>query len=166
MQLAPILRLHLHRYLSGSDIDDTLQIVFLEAWRRQSHYDSDRPLTPWLLTIARRRAIDHLRRRHDHVLIGDAVPNVAGSDGREFAERLAGADAMRRLLAQLPAAQSQVLVLAYYRHLSQTEIATTLATPLGTIKTRTSRGLRRLRELMTESERIERASVAAAGSRG
>ena len=76
---------------------------------------------------------------------------LSGDDGRETAERFAWAFDVRRALDQLPEAQREALVLAYFGGLSQTEIATRIDAPLGTIKTRTARGLKRLADVIGTS---------------
>ena len=78
----------------------------------------------------------------------DAMRGITGEDGREVAERLGWADELRAALQLLPDLQRQVIELAYFQELTQTEIAAALDIPLGTVKTRTSRGLQRLAGLL------------------
>jgi len=123
--------------------------VYLQAWRQASRYDPARGgVLPWLLTLARSRALDRLRavrlRAEAERPIEPEEPRVApGADhGSELAER-------RRLVLaavdHLPAEQRRVLELAYFRGLSHSEIATVLDEPLGTVKTRLRLGMTRLR---------------------
>jgi RNA polymerase sigma factor (sigma-70 family) len=73
---------------------------------------------------------------------------ITGDDGREVAERLVWADEVRTALDLLPQLQREVIELAYFEGYTQTEIALALDIPLGTVKTRTSRGLQRMAGLM------------------
>lgn len=128
-----------------------MQTVIIEAWRKRQRYDPSRPLEAWLLTILRRRAIDQLRKRKPAVVDLDTAGELSGTDGRETAERVAIAFDMRRALNELPRPQREILVLTYFGGLSQSQVATRIGTPLGTIKTRTARGLQRLASLIGTS---------------
>ena len=122
--------------------------MFYEVWRVHDRYDPSLSLRAWVLGIARKRSIDHLRRRRDVVVDMEAMREIAGDDGREVAERLVWADEVRTALDMLPDAQRQVIELAYFGGYVQSEIATELNVPLGTVKTRTFRGLHRLAALL------------------
>lgn len=152
--LGPLVMSYVGRYVPRSDIEDVMQRVFYEVWRSHDRYDPDQSLRGWVLGIARKRAIDHLRRRRDSVVSIDAVREITGDDGREIADRMAWADEVRAALLALPQLQREVIALAYYEGLTQSEIAAHLDLPLGTVKTRTSRGLQRLAALL-ESGRNE-----------
>jgi len=137
-----------------SDAADVLQDVFWEAWQGATSYDPGRG-TPeaWMIMRARARAIDRVRsvRRRGETFVAPvdeklaAAPDVAGGDA---AERAADRDVVQGALSQLPLAQREVIELAYYAGLTQTEIAERLQQPLGTVKTRIRLGLERLREVM------------------
>jgi RNA polymerase sigma-70 factor (ECF subfamily) len=142
--LGPLVMSYLSRYVPRADVEDVMQRVFYEVWRVRDRYDPQQSLRGWVLGIARKRAIDHLRKRRDAVVSIDAVREITGDDGREVAERYGWADELRTALGLLPALQREVIAMAYYEGYSQTEIATRLDIPLGTVKTRTSRGLQRL----------------------
>ncbi|SOD73953.1 RNA polymerase ECF family sigma subunit [Jatrophihabitans sp. GAS493] len=146
--LGPLVVSYLGRYVPQSDIDDVVQRVFYEVWRVHDRFDPNRSLRGWVLGIAKKRAIDHLRKRRDSVVPLDAVREITGDDGREFAERMVWADEVRTALAQLPDVQRQVIQMAYYEGYTQSEISTALDTPIGTVKTRTARGLQRLAGLL------------------
>ncbi len=124
-----------------ADAQDVLQAVFLQAWRQADRYDSSRGAPEaWLCTIARTRALDHLRRR----AVLKERPEVAGPPHPSVpptVEKLA----VRGALAELSKPQREALELAYYEGLTQTEIAARLGEPLGTIKTRIRSGMARLR---------------------
>jgi RNA polymerase sigma factor (sigma-70 family) len=121
------------------------------VWRSRERYDPDRSLRAWVLGIARNRAIDHLRAQHEGVVSLDSVREITGDDGREIADRMVWADEVRTALGQLPQLQRQVIELAYFHGHTQTEIAAELNIPLGTVKTRTARGLQRLAGLLEGS---------------
>jgi RNA polymerase sigma-70 factor (ECF subfamily) len=136
-----------------SEADDVLQESFLQIWREAHHYSpkAGKPLG-WVITIARRRAIDRVRRRdsyrrakqrfEDEVKPQAQTPRtswtgaeIAQSDLREF---------LGRQMKSLPPVQREAVELAYFRGMSQREIAATTNTPLGTVKTRLQLGLRKL----------------------
>ena len=150
--LGPLVMSYLSRYVPQPDIEDVLQRVFYEVWRAHDRYDPQQPLRAWVLGIARKRAIDQLRKRRDVIVPLDAMREITGEDGREIAERVAWADEVRAALAMLPDAQREVIELAYYGGFTQAEIATELDLPLGTVKTRTARGLHRLAGLLESPE--------------
>jgi len=114
-----------------ADAADILQDTFWETWRGAAAYDPSRG-TPeaWIITRARTRAIDRVRavRRRGETFV--APVDEAGA------------------LAQLSGAQREVVELAYYSGLTQTEIAERLEQPLGTVKTRIRLALARLREVV------------------
>jgi RNA polymerase sigma factor (sigma-70 family) len=135
--LGPMVLGYLRRFVSRDEAEDVLQRVFYEVWKNRDRYDPDRSLEAWVLAIARKRAIDQLRRRHANVVPIEELRDIAGDDGRELAERYARAKEQR-----------EVLTLAYFGELTQTEIAERLGVPLGTVKARAFRGLRRLADLL------------------
>ena len=148
-RLGPVLRGYLRRWVPTDDVDDVVQAAFVDLWRTRARYDPARSLEAWAMSIARRRAIDHLRSRPR-----PAAPletDHCGEDGREFATRLADAAAVRGALSALPPPQREAIALAYYGGLSQREIAERLRVPVGTIKARTARGLHRVRRMLAEA---------------
>ena len=144
LALGPMVLAYLHRFVPTDDAEDVLQRVFVEVWRSASRYDPDRSLEAWVLGIARKRAIDYLRARDRNVLPTDRFADVAGEDGRSLADGRIEAQRVHAALERLPIEQQQVLALAYFGGYSQTEIAARLELPLGTVKTRTARGLKKL----------------------
>jgi len=134
-----------------ADAVEVLQDVFWEAWRGAAAYDPSRG-TPeaWIITRARTRAIDRVRpvRRRGETFVAAPAgpPPPPGGDAvmrAEDRQLVAGA------LAQLSEAQREVIELAYYSGLTQTEIAERLEQPLGAVKTRIRLALARLREVVT-----------------
>ena len=153
--------------------EDVVQETFLALWNRAEQFNSTLgSLAAWLLTIARNRTVDRLRaagRRPLMVSISaarrgeetDAATlervvrdgEVIAAAGLEMGpeDQLVGLElrtALAMALAAMPDGERQVLTLAYRDELSQTEIADRLGWPLGTVKTRTRRGLYKLRELL------------------
>jgi RNA polymerase sigma-70 factor (ECF subfamily) len=145
-----------------AEAEEVTQEAFIRAWLRAASYDPGRGRAgTWLLRLTRHLAIDLLRRRRltlvalewDH---GDALPIEPGDGAGNDVEREI-LSAERRQLVQaalrgLPAKQREVIEHAYYGGLSHAEIAARLGLPLGTVKSRTSLGLRRLRELIGSRE--------------
>jgi RNA polymerase sigma-70 factor (ECF subfamily) len=146
--LGPLVMSYLGRYVPQPDVEDVMQRVFYELWRVHDRFDPAQSLRGWVLGIARKRAIDHLRKRRDVVVPIESMRELTGEDGREIAERLAWADEVRGALSMLPDLQRTVIELAYFDGYPQSEIARTLDIPLGTVKTRTARGLQRLAGLL------------------
>jgi len=131
--------------------EEVMQQVMLEVWQRGASFDPSRgSLASWLMTIARSRAIDQLRRNIPEpqdpavtaTLIDRAAPEQAGAD--ELAEQWR----MAHLLTQLPREEAQILRMRFHREMSQREIAAELEMALGTVKMRMVSGLSRLREMM------------------
>ena len=146
-----LLRTVVGRILNNdSDVDDQLQEVFLEVWRQAAHYDAEKgKALGWILTLARRRAIDRLRKKQTRFRAEErlrAEPEPAPYHGAD--EEVAASDTARvftRVIATLPVAQRDALNFAFYRGLSQREIAAHTGIPLGTIKTRLELALRKVR---------------------
>jgi RNA polymerase sigma factor (sigma-70 family) len=138
----------LRRYVGPDEAEDVLQRTFLDVWRNASRYDPARPLSTWVFTIAHHRAVDSLRRKRPAVLPIETLRELVGEDGRVVAERHAWAAEVREALAQLPDTQREALELSYFQGRTQVEIAQQLAVPLGTVKARMARGMRRLAELV------------------
>ena len=138
------------------EAEDVLQEVFLQIWQRASSFDAERgrPFT-WLVTLARSRAIDRLRavdsreraaRRSAEDGRPEALPESEWADAA--AERSEQASVVRAALAELPEEQRRTLLLAYLDGMSQSEIAARTGQPLGTVKTRTRAGLKKLGQLL------------------
>lgn len=145
------------------EADDVLQEVFLQLWTRAANYSPVKGrLLGWLVTLARRRAIDRLRQRAAYQRATDRFEvefrRPAGG-GRELlpAETANCEEAMRELvggaLLRLPASQREAVRCAYFEGMSQRQIAAALQLPLGTVKTRIELGLRKLGSLLAASRR-------------
>jgi RNA polymerase sigma factor (sigma-70 family) len=121
--LGPMVLGYLRRFVPRDEAEDVLQRVFYEVWRNRDRYDPTRSLEAWVLGIARKRAIDLLRRRHANVVPIEELRYIAGDDGRDLAERYVRASEVRGALERLSPEQREVLALAYFGELTQTEIA-------------------------------------------
>ena len=133
---------------------DVLQEVFWEAWQGAAGYDPERGSPEaWMVTRARSRAIDRIRalRRRSETFVApadEALTAAPDDPARDAAVRAEERGILRNALDRLPEAQREVIELAYYGGLTQTEIAARLKQPLGTVKTRIRLGLERLREVV------------------
>jgi RNA polymerase sigma-70 factor, ECF subfamily len=137
-----------------ADAEEVVQEVFLQAWRGADRYDPSRG-TPqaWLVTLARTRAIDALRAaRRGGQRIECSVTNEIADPGKGDAARLPERQEVTGALGELSSAQRELLELAYYEGLTQTEIAARTGLPLGTVKTRIRTGLERLRVALRGKE--------------
>jgi len=138
-----LLRSYLRRFVGG-EAEDLLQVVFFELWRSRERLDPERSLEGFLFALARRRAIDSLRRHRPQLVNIDAFHWLVGEDGDAFVEQFVVAAQVKRALDNLPEEQRESLVLAYFEGKTQQEISDALSVPMGTIKARMARGLRRL----------------------
>lgn len=140
-----------------AETEDVLQDIFVQVWDRADHYEpaKGKPLG-WLVTLARRRAIDRLRQRSAYRRATDRfefecrVPHDHG-DSREFDQHIFEDDLRRILLdliGNLPPYQREVIMLTFFKGMSQREIAAATRIPLGTIKTRIELGMRKLSTAM------------------
>jgi RNA polymerase sigma-70 factor (ECF subfamily) len=141
---------------NSSTAEDLVQETFLRIWNRVQSFDAERgALGAWVLTVARNRAIDYLRSV-DGRMEASAIELDHLERPGQFAKLDATAlaiDRMRRLKSafeKLTPAQRQVIELAYYEGMSQTEMAERLKQPLGTIKTWTRSALKILRDELAE----------------
>lgn len=159
------------RYLGDRQLaEDVVQDAYLALWNRADHFDpAAGSLLGWLSTIARNRAFDRLRaagRRpttvsmsataqdgesdlealERAVAVGQPVASAPADGDPETAMLRAWSGAIvRATLSDMPELERRAIELAYYEGLTQSEIAAQLGWPLGTVKTRTRRGLERLR---------------------
>jgi RNA polymerase sigma-70 factor (ECF subfamily) len=141
---------YLRRFVGPDEAEDVLQRTFLDAWRSAGKFRSGERFSSWLFTIAHHRAVDTLRARRHGVVDVDSMRDLVGEDGRETVERYADAAEVRAGLEQLREHEREVLLLACFNGLSQSEIAARLDVPLGTVKARAARGTRRLRDVIAQ----------------
>ena len=136
--------------------EDVHQQVFLEVWQRAPDYDPGRAsLLTWIMTIARSRAVDELRRRVPEPRDPDSSTTLAltaDDDPERSPEALVERWRVAHMLTRLRPEEAQLLRLRFYEGLSQSEIAERTEIPLGTVKMRMVSALDRLRELIEAEE--------------
>jgi RNA polymerase sigma-70 factor (ECF subfamily) len=136
--------------------EDLVQETFLRVWNRVQSFDPERgALGPWILTVARNRAIDYLRSVDGRMSAGslelDRTENPAlFSSLNDGALALDRARRLKSAFEKLNPNQRTVIELAYFEGLSQTEMAERMQQPLGTIKTWVRTALKALREELAE----------------
>ena len=138
--------------------EEVMLDVFVQVWQRAGTYDPEQArVRTWLIAITRNHAIDMLRMRKSrpeaNAVNLDAVsmPDGPSRHGLEDDLQLSiEREGLRAKLAELPADQREVLVLAYFRGYTQSQIAEVLKQPLGTIKTRVRLAMQKLRKLLEE----------------
>jgi RNA polymerase sigma-70 factor (ECF subfamily) len=136
------------------DAQDLTQEIFVSLYRQSGSYDPSRgALAGFLTAMTRSRAIDRLRARGRKVrLLRDfehtALPSSPSFTPHEQISIEQYGERVRAALAALPENQRRVLEMAYYRGLSQAEIAADLAASLGTVKSWARRGLQSLRQAL------------------
>ena len=132
--------------------EEIVQDVFLQLWRNASQYDRSRgPFAPWLLTLARNRALDRLRlkseRQRRREEQAEELPSVVAIPDFEGAlDEKRRAVRVREVMSSLNPQQKRAIELAYFEGLTHTEIANALNEPLGTVKSWIRNGLLRLKE--------------------
>ena len=136
--------------------EEATQDTFTKLWGRARLYRSDRgSFAVWLLTIARRTALDRLRLEGRRPLLSDGRDPDAiwhGLPDKTLDPEEARWRALHFAVRALPDQQQQVIELAYYQGLSQSEIAAELGWPLGTVKTRMRAALQALRHAWLEED--------------
>ena len=140
---------------------DVVQEVFLSLWRDARRFDAGRgTVATYLLSMTHHRAVDVVRREEnlrrwrtsDEGLELEPDPKARVEDEVEASERWAD---VRAALAELPAAQREALLLAYFGGYTQREVAALVGVPLGTVKTRMAAGMRKLKEALQDAGREE-----------
>lgn len=136
-----------------AEAEDVLQESVVQIWREAKSYSAalGRPLG-WLVTIARRRAIDRVRRRAAYCRAKDRFETYVETEPRSWLQGCTTEDHstsdirrfLEREMKRLPDFQREALRLSFFNGLSHREIATRTRTPLGTVKTRLELGLRKL----------------------
>ncbi len=139
-----------------ADAQDVVQDVFIQIWDKAKLYDpaKGKPLT-WAMTMTRNRSIDRIRAIQRRSRLRDEFEQETVFDeSAGVREALSGVDAsekgriLRDAVSQLSPQQKTVIELAFFRGLTQSEIADKLGEPLGTIKARARRGLMKLKEAL------------------
>jgi RNA polymerase sigma-70 factor, ECF subfamily len=135
------------------EAEDLLHDVFLEVWRQAADYDASRgTVRAWMLMRMRSRALDRRKSAGFQrvVSIEDRAVPEPRTPPTEDPALEPDREAVRRALADLPPDQRVVLELGYFEGLSSSEIATRIAVPIGTVKSRVAAALAKLRGCMKE----------------
>ena len=137
-----------------AEAEDVLMEVFFEAWNNATKYSAEKgKALGWLVTMARRRGIDRLRKRQSYSRATDRLqvevehdPEawISGRDPDGDTERADVRAFIRAKMMELPAFQREAIEFAFFKGMSQREIAAHTGIPLGTIKTRIELGLKKL----------------------
>jgi RNA polymerase sigma-70 factor (ECF subfamily) len=126
-----------------SDSDDVLHDVFLQLWDHADRFQPEKGLHGFLVTMARRRALDRLRRRLAYRRVTDRFESevkagfrddMRSSDREPVYTDLS--ELLKGMIRALPVAQQEVVHLTFFEGMSQREIAARKAIALGTVKTR------------------------------
>lgn len=141
------------------EADDLLQEIFMELWNQAKNFSAQKGKPfGWMVTLARRRAIDGLRKKQAYLRAGerfqiekeqqpDAWVHNATEEEINFSDTRV---LIRKVINGLPPAQQQAIDLAFFRGMSQREIAAHTNTPLGTVKTRLELGLKKIYDGLKE----------------
>jgi RNA polymerase sigma-70 factor (ECF subfamily) len=147
----------LHAVGNNETAEEIVQDVFTRVWEKGQTYDAGQAkVSTWLVTITRNRSIDELRKikirpEQNSIDLSDALnltdhhnPNPEAEVEAHWQQR-----SVREAIATLPVDQQRVLVLAYYKGLSHSEIAEALSEPVGTVKTRLRVAMQKLRQALS-----------------
>src|SRR6188472_2635634 len=136
-----------------AEADDLLQEIFMEIWNQAKNFSEQKgkPLG-WMVTLARRRAIDGLRKKQAYARAEERLQNETEQQPDAWVhnateEEIVLSDTrvlIRKVISSLPPAQQRAIDLAFFRGMSQREIAAKTNTPLGTVKTRLELGLKKI----------------------
>ena len=142
-----------------TEADDLLQEVFLEIWNQAKNFSAQKgkPLG-WMVTLTRRRSIDALRKKQAYARAEERLQAEPERQPLAWvqnttAEEITSGDTralMAKVISSLPEAQQQVIDLAFFRGMSQREIAAHTNIPLGTVKTRLELGLKKIYDNLKE----------------
>jgi len=146
----PVFGLALRRLGDRGRAEDAVQETFASIWRAARTYKPERgPGGPWLYAVARNAIVDRSRARSETPVETPEEESIAAGPPDQ-AEANWIAWRVHRALEELPEREREVIALAYWSGLSQSEVATFLGIPLGTVKTRTRAALQRLAEILGE----------------
>lgn len=139
------------------EADDVLQDIMIQIWDEASRYSpkAGKPLS-WVATLARRRAIDRLRRRQAYgrakERYADRTQGSSDGHGVQIAPEEASRSDLRKFLDEqlqrLPSFQCEAVKLAFFKGMTHREISAATRTPLGTVKTRLELGLQKLTQAL------------------
>jgi RNA polymerase sigma-70 factor (ECF subfamily) len=144
---------------NDAEADDLLQEIFMEIWNHAKNFSAQKgkPLG-WMVTLARRRAIDGLRKKQAYARAEERLQNETEQQPEAWVINTTEAEItmgdrrvlIRKVIDSLPPHQQQAVELAFFRGMSQREIAANTNTPLGTVKTRLELGLKKIYDGLKE----------------
>jgi len=145
---------------SREEAEEVVLDVFSQVWRTAEKYDAGKGrVDAWLFMLARSRALDRGRKKQRYARVVESATAAEKVDvaptGQTPEDVLLSADRHQQIktaLAQLPPEQRQVIELAYFQGLSQSQIVKQTGISLGTVKTRARLGLKKLRQLLQEAD--------------
>jgi RNA polymerase sigma-70 factor, ECF subfamily len=153
------LRAHRAAFLlgAGEESDDVVQEAFVKAFQHLSRFRAEKPFGPWLLRIVANETKNVTRSRWRRAALALRLPSAESSTAAAGgpADEVLAVEQRAQLVAAvnaLPDTERQVVVCRYFLDLSEAETAQVLAWPLGSVKSRTSRALKRLRGLLVPGE--------------
>ncbi|WP_407561805.1 RNA polymerase sigma factor [Streptomyces sp. 184] len=156
---APLIHAVARRALGNSfEAEDVTQQIFVAAWRHRRGFRPERGTAgSWLVGIARHKIADALAARARRARLAAAVQSARDEDHRapegQLAQQAVDRVVVQYELSRLPTAQQNVLRLAFYADLPQSQIAAHTGLPLGTVKSHARRGLHTLRERLAQDSR-------------
>jgi RNA polymerase sigma-70 factor, ECF subfamily len=140
---------------NDSEADDLLQEIYMEIWNQAHNFSAQKgkPLG-WMVTLTRRRSIDRLRKRQAYARVEEKLQQQTEQQPEAWVQNVTEEDivisdtrkVLMAVIKNLPPAQQQAIDLAFFKGMSQREIAAHTNIPLGTIKTRLELGLKKISE--------------------
>jgi RNA polymerase sigma-70 factor (ECF subfamily) len=150
--ITPLLRLAIRRarpFLQRPDVDDLMQTILLAVHSVRATYDPKRPFLPWLMAIARNQIAEGGRRYARRAGREEPLPETfCDSEANPVEESYGDAEAVRRAIAVLPAAQRQAIEMLKLREMSLKEAAAASGMSITALKVATHRAMRALRKAL------------------
>ena len=159
----------LRKFIYQQDVlDDVFQETFLQLYLSQDSFDFNRPLRPWLFTIAANKAKDAIRKisrsrsmnigrlaDQENISVDRAVDILSSYDVTPDQEILISDTArqVRRIISEMPEHIRNILIMAYYEQFSYKDMATILNIPLGTVKSRLHTAITHFKRKWKEANR-------------
>jgi RNA polymerase sigma-70 factor (ECF subfamily) len=142
----------LRNFLNRQDlIDDVFQETFIQLYNSRDSFDTNRPLRPWLFTIAANKAKDALRKQQrtaaahigaiadsQEMSFDEVLDTLTSDETMPYDELEEGevSSQVRRVIANMPENLREILILAYFNKFSYKQMADILSIPIGTVKSR------------------------------
>ncbi len=155
-EIVPVLRRIVGRQLIGPDAEDIVQEVLITVHNVRATYDPARPFLPWLVAIARNRAIDAIRRKGRvaaNEVSGPELPETFADQQTYSADETYGdPNALREAIGQLPPGQRQAVEMLKLREMSLKEASAASSMSVSALKTAAHRGMIALRKALTSKD--------------